>query len=268
VTGGPEVLVVPDEAEGAAVVADRLVSVLGEAASVRGRADWVTGGGSTVVSLYRRLAGADPDRMPWSAIHVWWGDDRYVPADHPLSNVKPFADIVLDIGGREEGVAGVSEPGVPLPVDHIHPFPIGEAIGRGAGPAWAAGQLADALRAEALPMVDGRPALDVMLLGVGPDGHVLSIFPGSAAFDTDAWAIDVPAPSHIEPRVARVTLHPSFIGAARHVIVVAYGAAKADVVGRVLETPDGDPRELPARLAARPGATWILDEAAAANLAR
>ena len=104
-----------------------------------------------------------------------------------------------------------------------------------------------------------------MLLGVGPDGHILSVFPGSAAFDDDGWAVGIPAPTHVEPRVQRVTMNPALVPAARDLVVVATGGSKADVLRDVLRSPE-EPRRLPAQLARRAGATWILDRAAAANL--
>ena len=200
-------------------------------------------------------------------MHVWWGDDRYVPRDHPLSNVKPLDDILLAIGLAEEGVAGGRGPGIPLPAGNVHPFLTGEAIGGARGPAWCAAALADELTGAPLA-TDGRwPVFDLLLLGVGADGHVLSVFPGSAALGAAELALAIPAPSHIEPRVERVTLNPAVVGVARHVLVVATGAAKADVLADVFGQTR-DPSRWPAQLARRSGATWILDAAAAASLPR
>jgi 6-phosphogluconolactonase/glucosamine-6-phosphate isomerase/deaminase len=77
----------------------------------------------------------------------------------------------------------------------------------------------------------------------------------------------IPAPTHIEPHVERVTLNPAVLTVAERVLVVAYGAGKADIVGRIFG-PDVEPSALPAQLALRDGATWLLDEAAAVRLAR
>ncbi len=205
------------------------------------------------------------DIVPWRSLHVWWGDDRYVPFDHPNSNVKPLDDILLDIAGSEEGTGGGAGHGVLLPFENVHRFPTGEAIGAARGAAWCAAQLADTLRASGLDERDGWPVLDLMLLGVGGDGHILSVFPGSEAFESTELALAIPAPTHIEPHVERVTLHPALVGAARSVLVVAYGADKAPVIGEIFGA-ERDPRRWPAQLARREGATWILDTAAAANL--
>ena len=178
----PEIIVFADQAAGAIEAAGRVAASLADAVTARGRADWATTGGSTPVAIYRRLA-ARPlvNAVPWADIHVWWGDDRYVPRDHPLSNVKPFEDVLLDVSDAEEGTAGAGYAGVPLPAENVHPFRTGEAIGRGAGAAWCAAALADELRAAGLPEQDGWPVFDIMLLGIGPDGHILSVFPGSSA---------------------------------------------------------------------------------------
>ena len=124
--------------------------------------------------------------------------------------------------------------GLPIPIDAVHPFPTGEAIGRARGAAWCAETLAADLRAADLPTADGWPAFDLLLLGIGRDGHLLSVFPGSAALDATELAMAIPAPTHIEPHVERVTLNPAVIGAARRVLVVAFGADKAPVIARDL----------------------------------
>ena len=93
----------------------------------------------------------------------------------------------------------------------------------------------------------------------------MSVFPDSETFDRDEPALGVPAPSHVEPHVARVTLNPRVVGAARDVVVVVHGAGKAEIVATVMGS-ERDERRWPAQLALRDGATWILDEAAAAAL--
>lgn len=262
----PERIVVPDPGTAAEVAADRIAAILSRAVAARGRADWATTGGSSPVGIYRRLA-RDPLRgaIPWGDVHVWWGDDRYVPRDHPASNVKAFDDILMGIAGAEEGTAGGGPSGVPLPIANVHPFPTGEAIGRSLGAGWCAATLAAALRGAGLDALDGWPIFDLILLGIGADGHLLSVFPGSPALDSTELAMAIPAPTHIGPHLERVTLNPEVIAAAREVIVVVGGADKAAVLTQVFG-PERDPRRWPAQLARRAGATWILDEAAAAGL--
>ena len=112
----------------------------------------------------------------------------------------------------------------------------------------------------------GWPSFDLLVLGVGGDGHILSVFPGSTALDAADLAMAIPAPTHIEPHVQRVTMNPAVVAAARRVLVLVTGSAKAPVVGEVFGA-SRDPGRWPAQLALRDGATWILDEAAAARLA-
>ena len=261
------IVVVADPAAASLEAARRVAEALAAADAERARADWATTGGSTVTGIYRALTEtALMGLVPWPRLHVWWGDDRYVPRDHPLSNVKPFDDIVAGIALGEEGTAGGGWPGEPLPFDQIHPFRAGEAIAAARGQDWCASAMADELRAVG-PAADdeGWPVFDVLLLGVGGDGHVLSVFPGSSALGSTDLAMAIPAPTHIEPHVPRVTLNPAVVRAARALVVVATGATKAPVLGDVFG-PSHDPARWPAQLARRPGATWIVDAAAAADL--
>jgi 6-phosphogluconolactonase len=263
----PEIGVVDDGDAATALAGDRVAAALLAGVEERGRADWATTGGSSSVGIYRHLATpAHVQDVPWPSVHVWWGDDRYVPQDHALSNVKPFVDILLDVAGHEEGTSlGGSAAPVQLPVANVHPFRTTEAIGASRGAAACAAELAEELRAADLPVVDGWPVFDLVLLGVGADGHVLSVFPGSAAFGSKDWALAIPAPTHIEPHVQRVTLNPAILTVARRLIVVAFGAGKASVLGDIFGG-EVDPARWPAQLARREGATWILDRPAAANL--
>ena len=252
-TGEPSIRILPDAEATSRAAAEVIALALREAVEERGRADWATTGGSTPVGIYRALA-APPllDLVPWAGVHVWWGDDRYVPRDDPLSNVRP-----LD---RE------LRPGVPLPVANVHAMAMDDAIASGAGPAWVAEASESALRQAGLEIAEsGFPILDVVLVGIGGDGHVLSVFPGSPLFDATAWVSAVPAPTHIEPRVARVSLHPRILAEARIPMVVAHGAGKAAILASVLGA-ERDERRWPAQVARFAGAVWFLDRDAASSL--
>ena len=263
----PEILVVRDAAAASASAGDLIGASLRGAVGARGRADWATTGGSTPVGIYRHLATPEhASDIPWRDVHVWWSDDRFVPRDHPLSNVKPFDDILLDVADRQAGSAlGANAPSVSLALANIHPFRTSEAIGEGWGSAACAAELERELRDADLEVVDGWPVLDLVLLGVGGDGHVLSVFPGSAAFESKDWALAIPAPTHIEPHVERVTLNPAVLAVARQILVVMHGADKAAILADIFG-PEVDPTRWPAQLTRRDTATWILDEAAAASL--
>jgi 6-phosphogluconolactonase len=110
------------------------------------------------------------------------------------------------------------------------------------------------------------PVFDVVLLGMGSDAHILSVFPGSAALLPHApWALGIPAPTHIAPHLPRVTLGPAVLPAARHILVLVPGAAKAPTVAAVFGD-ERDPMRWPAQLAVRDTATWLLDAGSGAGL--
>jgi 6-phosphogluconolactonase len=252
----PALLIVSDAAAAGPAAALVVADALARAAAARGRADLATTGGSTPAAIYRSLAAAPlRERMPWAQTQVWWGDDRFVPREHELSNVKPLDDVLL-----RDGAA-------PLPAANLHPYPVARTLAIGEDEAWCAAELASELHASEIAVDDGWPAFDLVLLGVGPDGHILSVFPGSAAFMSRSWAVAIPAPEHVEPHVARVTLNPRIVTAARDVLAVVTGEAKAGILRQILQGQRDEAR-LPAQLARHDRATWILDESAASALER
>jgi 6-phosphogluconolactonase len=272
----PTVVILATPEACALAAAERIVEILDVAIDDRGEAHWVTTGGSSPAAIYDHLADSPlRDELDWRRVRLWFTDERFVPIDHRLSNAKIALDRLLDAGAfgglSGTGQSGVDveigrEPGVPIRWDDFHPFPTGAAIGEGRDNHWCAARYVEELRADGPEENDdGLPAFDLVLLGVGPDGHILSVFPDSKAFDEPAWALGVPAPTHVEPHVARVTLNPALVEASRDILVVSTGASKADVLADVLKGPV-EPRRLPAQLARRAGATWILDQAAAAKL--
>jgi len=266
-TGDAAIVVLPTPAAVALSAAERVADALSDAVSKRGRADWATTGGSSPIGIYRELAQAPlRDAVPWRAVHVWWGDDRYVPRDHPLSNVLPLDEILLR--RAPEDLAAGFDPGAPIPVANLHVIPMDAAIGLDHDPGWAAKVYERELREAPLAhSPTGIPILDVVLVGAGADGHVLSVFPDSRVFDSGAWVAGIPAPTHIEPRVPRVSLNPAFLAAARLSLVIITGQAKAAMVGEVLG-PERDPLQWPIQHARRANAVWLLDEAAAAQIQR
>lgn len=260
--GGATLLVLPDLDAVASEAARLLVAAVASAVGARGRADVALTGGSMAAPLLRELAGPLRRQVPWARTHCWWGDDRFVPREHPLSNMLPADRLLLGAGG------------VPIPTANVHPIPCTTALNRGLDAAWAAARYAAELEAT-LPLEHGQPVFDVVVVGVGPDGHLLSVFPDSPAFEAAAPVVAVPAPAHVGPHVPRITLNPAVLDVARSVIVVVTGAAKARAVGEILAESRGgndaggaDDRRLPARRALRDGATWLLDQAAAAAIDR
>ena len=266
----PELIVADSPPEAAAIAAGRIADAIADAITARGVAHWATTGGSAAPPLYEVLSRPPvSNRVDWARVHVWWGDDRFVPADHPLSNALPFVQVMLNAGRRATGTGGqpgVDRGGVVIPNEQVHVMPMAAAIAEGGGPAAVARAYEEELRRAGPPLdADGWPQLDLLLLGIGPDGHLLSVFPDSPAWDARDLVVPIPAPTHVEPHVERVTLHPAVVGAARRVVVVATGAAKANVLARALEG-DASPRALPAAAAAHERATWVLDRAAAERI--
>jgi 6-phosphogluconolactonase len=231
----------------------RLAHGLAAAIEMRGRADVALTGGSTPLAMYRRLVEPDlRDRVDWERVHLWWGDDRFVPRTDRLSNLVLADESLLAPGG------------VPIPEANVHPFPTDRAIADGLGPGWCAATYASQV-VGALPSVAGWPSFDLVLVGIGRDGHLLSVSRATRARPSDRVGLAIPAPTHIEPDVERVTLNPAILGAAGRVLAMAAGSGKAGVIARILTGPR-DPVALPATLARRASATWLLDAAAGAGL--
>ena len=247
----PALAILPTAADVSAAAAQSIADTLAAAVRERGVAHWCTTGGSSAPGIYRALRAAPlRDAVDWSRVHTWWGDDRFVPAGDPLSNVTPFDDVL------REPAAGLT-----IPEANVHPVPVAEAMAGGSGPEGAAAAYEAQLRASGPASgATDLPVFDLVILGVGPDGHILSVFPGSFVFDQPGWVAAVPAPTHVEPHVPRVTMHPSLVMAARSVLVVTAGAAKAEVLEQAWA--GGDPRDLPLRTTLSANATWLVDEAA------
>jgi 6-phosphogluconolactonase len=241
----------PDAAMRAA--AERLVDGAARAVSASGRFTIALSGGTTPRNLYALLATPPyATRVPWPAAHVFWGDERCVPPDDPASNYRLAHETLLAH--------------VPVVPEQVHRV-------RGEDAAFAAAALYERELRAALRTPHGPPTtqpgarLDVMLLGLGDNGHTASLFPYSPALDErEYWvlAVDVDATPP-----ARITLTAPAINAAALVVFVVVGAAKASILRRVLEGPR-DPAALPAQLVdpVDGEVCWVVDAAAAAELRR
>lgn len=242
----------------ALAAAEHVRTSVDRAVAERGVAHVALTGGSTPEAVYRHLVASPPGLLiRWERVHLWWGDDRFVPRADPLSNVA-IADRAL-FRGPDGG------PGIPVGDAQVHPFPCDEALAQGRDPAWCAGRYATEVRRLVPAGPSGWPSFDLVMLGIGPDGHILSVFPGSPALDSPELALGIPAPSHVEPHVPRVTLNPAIVGSARDVLVVVESARKASILATIMG-PERDPHRWPAQLALTPMATWLVDVAAASEL--
>jgi 6-phosphogluconolactonase len=199
----------------------------------RGSCAIALAGGNTPRPVYALLASPPlVDQVDWARVSVYFGDERAVPPDSPDSNYAMARDTLIDR--------------VPVPPAQVHRME---------------GERAD-LEAAAREYERQLPeALDVLVLGVGPDGHTASIFPGSDAMrETRRRVMPIVGP---KPPPRRLTITPPVIEAARAIVVIATGADKARVIARALDGPEM-PRELPIQLARR--GAWFLDRAAASAL--
>jgi 6-phosphogluconolactonase len=214
-----EVTVVRDAAAAAAVAAELFVEATAGAAAARGRALVALTGGSSAPPLYTMLRGAPfSEAVPWPRLHLFTGDERCVPVADPRSNW----------GVAERELLGQ----VPL-----HPAQLHRMRGEAADPQAEAVRLAAELRALSGP----PPRLDLLLLGLGSDGHVLSLFagvPASGQRGDDQLVRAVAAPLQVEPKVARLTFTPFLLVTARLVVLTVAGAGKAEVLFRALQGPE------------------------------
>ena len=251
----PIVRVLNDAAGVAEAAADRVVEAAISAVAARGVFHLCSTGGSTPAALYRALR--EPSRaarMPWAATQIWFGDDRFVPRADPLSNVLPLDAQLLS--------ADTDSTASPLSPNAVHPWPTTAADAQAAVGAYLA-----ELHATGVPHTpSGFPIFDLVLIGIGGDGHCLSVFPGSPlALAGAPVAAGVPAPTHIEPHVPRLSFSVGVLASARAVIALAPGAGKADALARIFSNSTAV-ADAPAKAALLPTATWLLDTASAATL--
>ena len=223
-------IVAEDAAALARLAAEWLAAEIRVAVALRDACALALAGGGTPRPVYEALAERPlEDPVPWDRVQVFFGDERAVPPDDPESNFRMASEALLQR--------------VPIPGPNVHRMEA-EAADADAAAARYAGLLPQ--------------ALDVLVLGVGADGHTASLFPGSPALRERSRRV-VPATGPKPPQ-RRLTITPPVIAAARLIVVLAAGSDKAGPVARALKAA-GRPDEVPARLA-RDG-VWFLDRAAA-----
>ena len=214
------------------------------AVTQKGRFTVALSGGSTPRPMHRLLA-QEPFRseIPWHHTHIFWVDERWVPADHPDSNFGLARKDFLDF--------------VPLPAANIYPMPTETAPDQGAV------QYGRQLRDFFKPSPGRYPVFDLISLGLGSDGHVASLFPGHTAAETgNAWVTSVKGGN---PDIVRLTLTFPVLNSAAHLFFLVSGKEKAVIIKTLFEEPSAG---LPAKNI-RPlsrNLTWLLDRAAASLL--
>lgn len=221
--------------------ADEIVSLAGQAVSERGRFSWALSGGSTPRDLFHLLASDEyRGRMPWNVIHFFWGDERHVPPDHPDSNFRMAREAMLDA--------------VPVPPGNVHRVPAEEPDA-----SWAAAEYEATLRSF-FELSEGEwPRFDLILLGLGKDGHTASLFPGGDAVNERRRL--VVAPWVEAQKTFRITFTPPVLNHARRAMFLAAGGDKAEALRAVLEGAR-EPERYPAQIV-EGNVSWWVDRAAA-----
>jgi len=221
--------------------ADEIVAATQKAVDEHGRFTWALGGGSTPRALYRLLAG-DPyrERMPWNAIHFFWGDERHVPPDHPDSNFRMAREAMLDA--------------VPVPPENIHRVRAEEPDAQRAAVEYEA-----ALRSFFALAPGELPRFDLILLGLGKEGHTASLFPESPVLHERERL--VAAPWVEAQKTFRITLTPPVLNHARQAMFLVSGEEKAEALRAVLEGPR-EPERYPAQIV-EGNRLWMVDRSAA-----
>ena len=246
----PEVIVHRDAKLLAQAVAARLVTRLVDAVAARSTASVVlTGGGIGTAVLAELAATPARDAVDWRHLDIWWGDERFVPAGDPERNETGARSALLDH--------------VDVDPARVHPMPSPDGPD-GDDPEAAAARYAGWLAAAARPEDHGPvPSFDVLILGIGPEGHVASLFPGMPAVYDNRPVVAVRGSP--KPPPIRISLTFPSIQAAREVWILASGEEKAGAVALALS--GSGPVQLPAAGArGRQRTLFLLDEAAAAKL--
>jgi 6-phosphogluconolactonase len=241
---GVDVRVLADGEVLSAEAAAAAVDIINGAVATRGRCSLALSGGDTPRGLYRLLGSQYRDRVPWRRVHVFWGDDRYVPGDHPDSNYRLARETLLDH--------------VPCRAENIHAMPTHFSSAAEAAATY------DEVLKDHFGGGDG-PAFDLNILGIGEDAHTASVFPGSPAVDErERWVMDV----HTDATIAtRLTLTLPALSHSINIYVLVGGSDKALAIQHAL-APDSDPHVYPAAgIPRRWGVVWWVDRAAARGLA-
>jgi 6-phosphogluconolactonase len=220
---------------------EEILRILADAVAKRERFSIALAGGHTPAKLYALWAEKYKTQTPWDRVHLFWGDERFVPEDDLLSNYRMAQETLIAH--------------VPIPKENVHPmltnFPSAE-------------KAAEAYEVELRKFYtdDAPPIFDVQLLGLGIEGHTASLFPGSPALHEERrWveAVNVPA----EPP-QRLTLTPVVLNQGRNTFFLVAGENKREILAALRNEPEAEPSEYPAgRIRPTGSVVWYLDQAAA-----
>jgi 6-phosphogluconolactonase len=220
-----------------------LTQIMRDAVRERGQFTISLAGGNTPAKLYRLWA--DPQtaaQTPWERVHLFWGDERYVPPDDPLSNYRMARDTLISQ--------------VPIPAANVHPVPTTLHPAEKAAEAYEA----ELRKFFGTSTASGAPVFDLQLLGLGPEGHTLSLFPASPVLEEkQRWvaAVEVAAKP---PQ--RVTMTLVVANQARHTFFLVAGKDKREIVAALKNDLDGQTSRYPAARIRPPGGVrWFFDQA-------
>jgi len=242
-----ELRVVSDPPALAWASSQEFLRLAAEAIRARGRFDVALSGGSTPRATYERIAEiwkeAPGGPLDWTRVHLFWGDERHVPPDDPQNNYRMANDAMIER--------------VPIPPENVYPVPSAIPDAREAASRYEA-RLIEALHLGP----DDVPRFDLILLGMGPDGHVASIFPGTEAVDEEKRLV---VGNWVDTtKTWRITLTLPVLNNAKHVIVLVAGREKAPALRRVRRGPHTPPLLPAERLHPRKGTLlWLADRDAA-----
>ena len=224
-------------------VANELVNLSREAIDARGCFTLALAGGNTPRALYEVLARDHRETIEWKRVHLFWSDERYVPPNDPQSNYRLVKESLLNH--------------ISIPKENIHPIPTLFQDPKEAAEAYSK----DIVRT----FGKTAPSFDLVLLGLGPDGHTASLFPGSN-FDLEYDGAAIVTQSPVPPRV-RISLTMKAINASHNIFSLVSGSEKAGILRAVLQGRDEANPSYPAAWV-RPEETliWFVDKAAASNL--
>ena len=251
----PDVRTFVDLASLSEAAATELVGIAQASISARGRFTIALAGGNTPRQTYELLGTRYRDAIDWARTEVLFGDERFVPHSDARSNYKMAEDALL----RR----------VPIPATHVHPIPTAAAT-----PAEAADQYETTLRrvlgdyttdiGRADSGTGMSATVDVAVLGVGPDGHTASLFPGSPALvEPRRWTHDVDAPTGVQPAVPRITTTVPFLNGARAVVFLVAGEDKRRVVSEILRGGAAALKYPASLIEPRGRVLWFIEQSAA-----
>ena len=251
-TASRDVRAFPDLDTLSSAAAEEIVAIARASVAARGRFTMALAGGNTPRRTYELLATRHRDAIDWARTDIVFGDERFVATDDTRSNYKMAREALLSR--------------VPIPPERVHAVPTGAPTPDDAAAAYdrTLTTLVDAVIPNEVrnPRPPGR-GIDLVLLGVGPDGHTASLFPGSPAVnERSRYAVAVAAPTAVQPAVARVTTTLPFLNGARIAMFLIPGEDTRPVIGEILSHAESGRRYPAAMVASRERTIWLIDRTA------